>query len=782
MSGNVPTLLRRSSRLKTSPYFNGVASQAARTSPYFAVVGSGHVASAFDAPLTPNRASAKRKKNDITTVQSPSSKKQKSHGTIERTQSFEPAWWGNVLVERSQSTLASKNSNEPGDIPAKANYPPVHTLILGTHPSIASLSKNEFYGHPLNAFWYLVGDSLGFRRNEAVSPTTNKPYANFYHHLRYGTDKIIEYDQQLEVLVSRGFALWDIVQECERKGSLDADINMETPNSIREFCEARGSVKRIVIANGTTGGKFFVKHFKDWFTAGGVVAAQDEMSQKCFKAVTNSAVKKAAGRKVSDEKNEQVIEVVCLPSVSPAAAKFTYTEKREVWDMSCFEPGLVDYEKWKNQINTQDSASPKKLIEVGSKYVVTPSPPRKSEKKPQPKAKSTSSSQKSSSSVKAPGVTFSSADIAKLTSNSWVDLQVTPEELRPSATLTNGQCFNWMVVETDDENTATKYSAWGTHDATEWIGPIGDRVLSIKETPSTTMYRVLHGPPEGATEDLRVSNSRIVPWLIIYDDERSFTTILFHFVEQKYFRLETPLKPLYKEWSEADERLSKIAAVIPGCRILRQDPVECMFSFICSSNNNIPRITKMLTSFRKDYGKFLMSIPTQSGEDYAIYSFPTLESLSSMTEDDLRAIGLGYRAKYMVETRDLLIKCGGRDYLLNLRAESDPQKVQDELVQFSGVGRKVADCIALFSLDSDDAIPVDVHVQHIASRDYDPNVLGKAKSITPTIYKQVGDLFRSRFPNRAGWAHSLLFVAELPSFRGVLPSDIVQQMDEVSFS
>jgi N-glycosylase/DNA lyase len=190
----------------------------------------------------------------------------------------------------------------------------------------------------------------------------------------------------------------------------------------------------------------------------------------------------------------------------------------------------------------------------------------------------------------------------------------------------------------------------------------------------------------------------------------------------------------------------------------------------------------MLTSFRKDYGKFLMSIPTQSGEDYAIYSFPTLESLSSMTEDDLRAIGLGYRAKYMVETRDLLIKCGGRDYLLNLRAESDPQKVQDELVQFSGVGRKVADCIALFSLDSDDAIPVDVHVQHIASRDYDPNVLGKAKSITPTIYKQVGDLFRSRFPNRAGWAHSLLFVAELPSFRGVLPSDIVQQMDEVSFS
>lgn len=503
------TSLRRSSRLKTSPYFNGVTSHTARSSPYFATAGSaGHTASAPDAPLTPNRqAPTKRKKSDVAAAHSPSPKKQKPRGTIERTQSFEPAWWGNVLVERSQSTLISKNSTETEDLALKANFPPVHTLILGTHPSVVSFSTNQFYGHQLNAFWYLVGDSLGFRRNEAISPTTNKPYANFYDHLRYGVDKIISYDQQLEVLVSRGFALWDIVQECERKGSLDTDINMETPNPIREFCEARGSVKRIVIANGTTGGKFFVKHFNDWFADGGVVAAQDEISQRCFKSATNNA-KKAAGENVSD-RNGQVIEVVCLPSVSPAAAKFTYLEKREVWEKSCFEPGLIDYEAWKkNQIILQDSGSPMKLIDVGSKNDVTPSPPRKSAKRSLSR-ESTASSQKSSSSVKAPGVKFSSTEIAKLTSNNWVDLQVTPQELRPSATLTNGQCFNWMVVDNDDgvasAAASLKQSAWGTHDATEWIGPLGDRVLSIKETSSTTMYRVLYGPSEGATKDLRVS-------------------------------------------------------------------------------------------------------------------------------------------------------------------------------------------------------------------------------------------------------------------------------------
>ena len=141
-------------------------------------------------------------------------------------------------------------------------------------------------------------------------------------------------------------------------------------------------------------------------------------------------------------------------------------------------------------------------------------------------------------------------------------------------------------------------------------------------------------------------------------------------------------------------------------------------------------------------------------------------------------MGLGYRAKYIVGTRDLLQASGGEEYLLKLRSNNDCQAVQDELTKFSGIGRKVADCVALFSLDSDESIPVDVHVQHIASRDYDPTVLGQAKSLTPTIYKRVGDLFRSRFPRFAGWAHSLLFVAELPSFRSVLPLDMVKEMDE----
>jgi len=73
---------------------------------------------------------------------------------------------------------------------------------------------------------------------------------------------------------------------------------------------------------------------------------------------------------------------------------------------------------------------------------------------------------------------------------------------------------------------------------------------------------------------------------------------------------------------------------------------------------------------------------------------------------------------------------------------------------------------------------VDVHVQHIACRDYNSTLMDESKSLTPKVYREVGEIFRSRFASHAGWAHSLLFIAELPSFRAVLPKDMVDEMDE----
>jgi N-glycosylase/DNA lyase len=341
---------------------------------------------------------------------------------------------------------------------------------------------------------------------------------------------------------------------------------------------------------------------------------------------------------------------------------------------------------------------------------------------------------------------LSSPDASVTASSLFVDLGVSRAQLRPSATLTTGQCFHWKAIEQNNEDSN---SAWGSHNATEWIGTVrvnGDSiVLVIKETPSSTLYRVLEAPP-----DLDID-------AVLYS----------------YFQLDIDMQELYQTWSRQCERLEKIAKCIPGVRIVQQDPWECLVSFICSSNNNIPRITKILAAIRREYGDFLVEYNQE-----VLYSFPSLEQLSQATEADLKSkCGLGYRAKYIVETTKLLTKLGGEAYLRQLQSMDDHQVVQDKLVEFCGVGRKVADCVALFSLNSTDAIPVDTHVWKIAKRDYDRD-LPSIKSLTPTVYKQVGDLFRHRFPVRAGWAHSLLFVAELPSFRPALTDELIAEMDK----
>ena len=342
----------------------------------------------------------------------------------------------------------------------------------------------------------------------------------------------------------------------------------------------------------------------------------------------------------------------------------------------------------------------------------------------------------------------------------FIDLEVPPEELRPSNTLTTGQCFHWRVVHPTKKTEAedpSLTSAWGTHDATEWVGILRlslfdsyeSVVLVIRECPDTTQYRLL-------ATTLKRNNKT---------DETVQAEL--HHALRDYFQLDVNLLDLYEEWSEACPRLAKIADCIPGVRIIRQDPWECLISFICSSNNNIPRITKMLASIRREYGQPLLQIPVisesncdhQSQEYLQLYSFPSLEDLASKaTDKDLRGkCGMGYRANYVLETMEILRDepRGGEVYLRNvLRSMNDPKEVQNLLCEFKGVGRKVADCVALFSLDQHSAIPVDTHVWNIAIRDYDPlnELQTTVKSLTPTNYQRVGDLFRSRFIQKAGWA------------------------------
>lgn len=97
--------------------------------------------------------------------------------------------------------------------------------------------------------------------------------------------------------------------------------------------------------------------------------------------------------------------------------------------------------------------------------------------------------------------------------------------------------------------------------------------------------------------------------------------------------------------SPLNKNFQEVCTRIPGLRLLRQDPLETLFSFICSQNNNIPRIKQLIDKICRQYGDLL---DTHDGVDY--YAFPTLQQLSKANEDELNALGFGYRSKYIVKS------------------------------------------------------------------------------------------------------------------------------------
>lgn len=158
-------------------------------------------------------------------------------------------------------------------------------------------------------------------------------------------------------------------------------------------------------------------------------------------------------------------------------------------------------------------------------------------------------------------------------------------------------------------------------------------------------------------------------------------------------------------------------------------------------------------------------------------------------ESHLRELGFGYRAKYIAETARIVSEEKPADWLETLRNPETPgfntvpvpedqhvtyKEAHEQLLTLKGVGPKVADCVSLMGLGWGESVPVDTHVWQIAQRDYK---FGKTKTKTfnKAMYDAVGDHFRALWGKYAGWAHSVLFAADLREF-----SDRVAKKEEAS--
>lgn len=315
----------------------------------------------------------------------------------------------------------------------------------------------------------------------------------------------------------------------------------------------------------------------------------------------------------------------------------------------------------------------------------------------------------------------------------WGQLPVSLNQLCLATVLRCGQSFRWKASGPD-----------------EWSCGFPDRIISLRQSPTHLHYRATFpSPPPASSKDDTVE------------------------IVKDYFNLSIDLAALYEKWSSADPNFKKKAGEFGGVRMLRQDPWECLIGFICSSNNNISRIGQMVDKLCATYGTPLgtithTSIPSSEDKtppiEVAYYSFPTIEALTSPdVEETLKRLGFGYRAKYIYKTACMVHNDRPKGFLKTLRDEKDYKEAHAELVRFTGVGPKVADCVCLMSLDKMGAVPVDTHVWQIATRDYKFGK-GKHRSLTPAVYEAVGDLFRDLWGDAAGWAHSVLFTADLRTF------------------
>ncbi|MBQ4137488.1 MAG: DNA-3-methyladenine glycosylase 2 family protein, partial [Clostridia bacterium] len=146
-----------------------------------------------------------------------------------------------------------------------------------------------------------------------------------------------------------------------------------------------------------------------------------------------------------------------------------------------------------------------------------------------------------------------------------------------------------------------------------------------------------------------------------------------------------------------------------GIRLLRQEPWECLCSFIISQNNNIPRIRKIIDALCKRYGDRIEF----DGNEY--YSFPTPEVIAEAGVDAIFELRTGFRAKYI---HDAALAVSEKRLELDSLFSLEGAEVERILCRIKGVGPKVAACAMLFSLEKYEAFPIDVWVKRILEKYY----------------------------------------------------------------
>jgi len=203
-----------------------------------------------------------------------------------------------------------------------------------------------------------------------------------------------------------------------------------------------------------------------------------------------------------------------------------------------------------------------------------------------------------------------------------------------------------------------------------------------------------------------------------------------------------------------DEPMRVAVSACRGLRVLRQDPWECLASFILSSTKQIVQIRQIVELLCEQFGTPLtrlsdtLSPPVgeRDGATGATFSFPTPQRLATATETELRACKMGFRAPYLRAAAEQIAE-GKFD--LERPRHLPLAEARAELIKLRGVGSKIADCVLLFAYGFDSAFPVDVWVERALQRLYFPR-----RRVTA---KRLRHFAATHFGPHAGYAQQYLF-------------------------
>ncbi len=210
-----------------------------------------------------------------------------------------------------------------------------------------------------------------------------------------------------------------------------------------------------------------------------------------------------------------------------------------------------------------------------------------------------------------------------------------------------------------------------------------------------------------------------------------------------YLQLDLPLEEVLRTFPQEEQMRTAVRAC-HGLRLLRQEPWECLASFILSSTKQIVQIRQIVSLLCERFGDPLRVLP---GHPPA-FSFPSSTRLATLRESDLRDCRMGFRAPYLLETSKRV--ADGQVDLAQLHL-LPIESARRALMDLPGVGRKIADCVLLFACGFQAAFPVDIWVTKALHRLYFPR---QQQSVS---LKHLHRFAVNHFGPNAGYAQQYLF-------------------------